>query len=119
MNPLEKVKAYYPKVDAGDLDWVIGLFSDDGEYQRADALYCGKKAIADFYHGDRKIQGNHKIENIVVEDSAVVANGVFEGVGSDGSPKKIGFADVWIFDDSGLVASRKTYLAMGSEYVKD
>jgi ketosteroid isomerase-like protein len=119
MAYLETVKAYYPKVDAGDVEGVIGMFADDGEYQRVDAAYNGKQAIADFYRGDRKIQGTHSLKNVVAEANTVIANAVFEGVGADGSPKKIGFADVWQFDTDGLVNSRKTYLAVGSDYVKD
>jgi hypothetical protein len=101
------------------VEWVIDLFADDGKYQRAEAIYSGKQAIADFYRGDRKIQGRHSLEHVVAEANTVIANGVFEGVGADGSPKKIGFADAWQFDSDGLVNSRKTYLAAGSDYVKD
>ena len=114
----EKVLAYYPKVDQGDLDWVVSLFADDGIYDRAGALYSGKPAIADFYLSDRKIQGKHTIEHAAAAENVVLVNGVFEGVGADGAHKRIGFADVWEFNPEGLVVARKTYLATGSDYVK-
>lgn len=85
----------------------------------SDAVYSGKQAIAEFYTADRKIQGRHSLENVVADDNTVIANGVFEGIGADGSPKRIGFADIWQFDRHGLVSSRKTYLATGSDYVKN
>lgn len=119
MNNIEKTRAYYPRVDAGDVEWVIDMFAEHSEYQRADEPYIGKQAIADFYRRDRKITGKHRLEYVIGDENAVIANGVFEGFGADGSAKKIGFADVWVFDDTGLVTSRKTYLAAGSSYVKD
>ena len=119
MQPQDIVRAYYPKVDAGDVEWVINLFAETGVYERADAVYDGKAAIADFYRGDRKIRGRHSLENIVADGDTIIVNGVFEGFGADDSPKKIAFADAWKFDDAGKVASRKTYLAIGADYVKD
>lgn len=119
MNFEQKVKDYYPKIDKGDVDWVLALFDEAGEYQRADAIYKGMGELTEFYKQGRKIKGKHSLENIFSNENKVAVNGVFEGVGGDGSPKKISFADFWTFNEKGLVALRKTYLAIGSDYVKD
>ena len=116
---MEKVKQYYPKVDSGDIDWIIDLFDDNGVYVRADVSYSGKNEIKDFYENDRKITGKHTVEKIFTENNSIAVNGVFEGVGADGAAKKVGFADFWTFKDNGKVGMRRTYLAIGSDYVKD
>jgi len=113
------IRDYYPKVDAGEIAWVIALFAKDGDYHRADASYIGRSEIADFYKNARKIKGRHTVENVFSEGNTVAVNGEFNGVGADESPRKIGFADFWTFDENGLVSVRKTYLAVGSDYVKD
>ena len=113
------VQEYYPRVDAEDVEWVIALFADDAVYHRADSSYVGKRAISSFYRGERKILGRHTLENIATDDDKVLVNGVFCGEGHDGSLKKVGFADVWQFDATGLVTHRQTYLAIGSGYVRE
>ena len=112
------IAEYYPRVDAGDLDWVIGLFSDDAVYVRADAEYAGKPAIEAFYRGDRKIGGRHTIQGLFESGDTVAVQGVFCGVGADGSPRDIRFSDFWHFRQVKVVA-RDTYLALGSDYVRD
>ena len=119
MSILSTVQDYYPKVDAGEVDWVLRLFAEDGIYQRADACYEGIREITDFYENARKITGKHAVEEIFAQGHEVVVNGVFEGFGADGAAKKIAFADFWTFNEQGLVALRKTFLAIGADYVKD
>ncbi len=119
MSNEQKVRDYYPKIDEGNVDWILALFAEGAHYLRADAGYLGKKEIAQFYEKDRKIKGKHSLESVFSTEDKVAVNGVFEGVGGDGSPKKISFADFWSFNEFGLVISRKTYLAIGSDYVKE
>ncbi len=119
MKNEDKIREYYSRIDAGDVKWVLALFAKDGDYFRADAKYIGHDAIAEFYETGRKIQGEHSLENVLNHNNLVAVNGEFKGVGGDGSPKKIGFSDFWTFNDKGLVSLRKTYLAQGSDYVKE
>ena len=63
--------------------------------------------------------GAHRLETVTATEQTVMVNGVFAGVAHDGSARCAGFADVWEFADTGLVANRKTYLALGSGYVKE
>jgi steroid Delta-isomerase len=111
------VELYYQKVDAGDIEWVIDLFTDDAVYQRADCTYPGKQAIAEFYRNSRKIRGKHSVEGLVTEGDFVVAFGEFNGVGEQGQPKHVEFCDVWHFRGS-KVDHRRSYLALGNDYVK-
>ena len=119
MDRLNIIRDYYPKVDAGEVEWVISLFAEDGNYHRAEASYSGKNEIADFYKNSRKIKGRHTLESILSEGDTVAVNGVFEGFGVDGSAKKMRFADFWTFNRDDLVSVRKTYLAAGADYVRE
>jgi ketosteroid isomerase-like protein len=118
MGIKETVEEYYKRVDSGDVEWVIEIFAEDACYQRAEAEYAGKKAISRFYREGRKITGNHTIEEPLVIKDVVVVRGIFKGKGAHGEPKEVRFCDFWEFKDS-LVRLRQTYLAIGSDYVKE
>ena len=114
------VSDYYPHIDAVDVDWVIALFADDAVYFRADAVYCGRPAIARFFREERKIRGRHTIEQMWVDQAStsVIVVGEFEGHGACGDSRCVGFADQWRFNESGLVTQRRTFLALGHKYVE-
>ncbi|MEM6935905.1 MAG: nuclear transport factor 2 family protein [Pseudomonadota bacterium] len=114
-----KVIKYYNRVDAGDVDWVINLFAEDAVYDRASEVYKDRTAIEQFYRSERKIDGRHTLTNVASSNDTVLVDGEFQGCGADGSSKKIGFADCWRFNEAGKVTSRNTYLAIGSDYVRD
>lgn len=97
---------------------IVALESFDAVYARADSRSVGKDEIADFYHLNRKINGKHTIDNILEKGISVVVQGIFKGQGADGSLKNMRFSDFWRFDKT-LVSTRDTYLALGSDYVKD
>jgi ketosteroid isomerase-like protein len=111
------VRLYYEKIDQQDVDWVIGIFARDSQYQRADSVYDGKDAIAQFYRTGRKIRGAHTVAGILNTGEQVVAHGKFTGFGSDGKVLDVGFCDIWTFKDS-AVSLRQTYLALGADFVK-
>lgn len=117
MTKEDTIRLYYQKVDAQEIDWVMGIFADHARYQRADADYIGKSAISDFYRNHRKIRGKHTIAGILSDINCVVAYGEFKGVGAQDQAKQIEFCDVWRFDGS-MVVYRHTYLGVGSDYVK-
>lgn len=121
MNELaKKVLDYYPHIDDADTSWVLSLFADDAIYYRADATYTGRPAIAKFFLEERKIQGRHTVERMWLDPAAasVVVVGLFRGKGIAGDARSVRFADVWQFNEAGLVSQRQTYLALGHEYVK-
>jgi len=115
-----KVSEYYPHIDDVDTDWVLGLFADDAVYYRADATYAGRSAIARFFREERKIRGRHTVERMWLDtvSASVVVVGRFTGQGISGDARSVRFADVWQFNEAGLVSQRQTYLALGHEYVK-
>lgn len=116
----QKVSEYYPHIDAVDTDWVLALFADDAIYFRADAVYAGRPAIARFFCEDRKIRGRHTIEKMWMDrhSASVVAVGRFDGQGVSGDSRSVRFADVWQFNEAGLVTQRQTFLALGHQYVE-
>ena len=114
----QKIYQYYEHIDVNDIDWVMSLFSKDAIYYRADSVYDGCKAIDSFFRQSRKIRGCHSIDSIWSFDEKVICIGTFNGKGYDGDERKVKFSDFWIFDTSGLVSKRETYLALGHEYVK-
>ena len=119
MSHEQTIREYYRRIDAGDIDWVLDLFDEESMYARADATYPGKTEIAEFYRTERKISGTHTLTKMYCVGDTVIVNGVFEGVGADGSKKNVGFADFWRFNNRGRVAHRASYLAVGSDVVRD
>jgi ketosteroid isomerase-like protein len=115
-----RVRTYYDRIDADDTDWVLSLFTPDAVYERADATYRGTEALREFFCILRRIRGAHTVERIWLVDAAtVVVLGRFEGLGGRGDRRAVDFADVWNFSDGEHVDHRRTYLALGHEYVQD
>jgi ketosteroid isomerase-like protein len=113
------VSEYYQRVDAGDTEWIVSMFSVDGVYDRAGTHYSGKDAIRRFYEEDRKVSLTHS--NIKLWDIRhdIFVEGDFAGEGKDGSSRKGQFSDHWTFNDDGKVTLRRTSLFLGSDYVKE
>ncbi len=114
------IEAYYPHIDNVDIDWVIALFHEDAVYQRADIIYRGLAELRKFFFEERQIRGEHIVDALWADDATetVFVTGRFEGQGVAGDPRSVAFADVWRFDDAGLVVRRQTYLGLGHAYVE-
>ena len=110
---------YYKLIDEQEEEKVLDLFANDACYTRCEAVYKGIEEIGDFYRNQRKITGRHTINSLWVEDRHIIVEGHFDGKGADDSPKHIAFADFLDFNDEGKVQNRRTYLMIGSNYVKD
>lgn len=115
-----RIEDYYPRVDACDFDWIVGIFASDAVYQRAEAQYAGIAEIERFFRVERQIRGSHVIADMWSDPHARVvwATGLFEGKGALGDARSTRFADMWRFNESGLIERRETYLAIGSDYVR-
>jgi hypothetical protein len=118
MTPYSRICEYYERIDANDIDWVLGMFTADACYRRADAEYRGGE-IEDFFRNQRKIRGEHRLEDVHSIDNKVITRGEFVGTGVAGDERRVGFVDFWFFDTEGHVELRETYLAVGNEIVKD
>ena len=116
MHPAETVARYYETVDAGDVEGVLALFTEDAVYARPGyAPFEGHEALRAFYAGDRVIEsGRHTVEHMVVQDDGaaeprVAVHGRFEGRLKDGSDASLRFADFYTFAADGRFASRDTF----------
>lgn len=114
------IREYYVNIDQSNVDWVVPLFQEDAVYERADAVYRGRREIEHFFRRERQIQGVHKVEDVIASASGdtVIAFGRFTGTGATGDARDVGFADVWEFALDGRVRRRRTLLALGSAYVR-
>ena len=119
-SPKEMVTDYYPAIDRVDHDTVLSLFAPDAVYKRADVEYRNLAEIRDFFCEKRQIRGRHTIDRIWTDRDGmtVLVTGAFDGEGEAGDPRSVKFADIWHFNDAGLVRERQTYLAMGHAYVE-
>jgi hypothetical protein len=106
---------YYQLIDVKLLDRVIDLFAADATYLRAGQILDGKNQIAAFYKNDRKLDGKHEITGLWPQGLGATVCGTFHF--KDASRASIYFFDHWVFDTSGYVASRRTFLLNGSEKI--
>lgn len=120
MSNQAAVRDYYPHIDRLDVDWVLALFEDDAVYERADAVYTGRREIDRFFRQERRIRGIHHVDDVIAsaDGDTVIAFGRFAGTGAAGDARDVGFADVWQFTPAGRVRHRRTLLALGNDYVR-
>jgi hypothetical protein len=120
MNKQSLIAGYYPKIDNQKISEILEMFSLDAIYERADITYRGIDEISDFFINKRKIRGNHILDRVVPceEHHIVIVTGHFVGTGAEGDSRKVDFVDIWQFNESNKVNKRKTYLALGYEYVE-
>jgi ketosteroid isomerase-like protein len=111
--------AYYSLIDSGAIDEALSLFSEDATYMRCESLYSGIAEIEHFYRNERKIRGSHELKNLWVIERTGIVEGIFSGRGIEGQSKHVGFADIFIFNQSGKISNRHTYLQLQSSYVKE
>jgi ketosteroid isomerase-like protein len=115
----ELVREYYRRLDSGDVDWVVDLFTDDAVYSRAGVVYSGKTEIDRFFREARKIVGTHTPNWMTSDEQVVIVEGRYEGRGVTGDEKIVDFCDVWRFDENGKAVRRNAYLAAGGADVTD
>ena len=111
--------AYYSLVDSESIDDILSLFSEDATYTRCESFYNGIAEIERFYREERKIRGTHDIRNLWVVGRIGIVEGTFSGRGAEGQSKQVGFADFFTFNREGKISDRRTYLQLGSNYVKE
>lgn len=118
ISPEELVMNYYTFVDSGDFESLYSLFSSDIFYKRCEQEISGIEQLKEFYEQERKINGRHTINDIIVNKKSVVVRGVFSGVNNNNESIKLEFADFFDFDDTDKIHKRFTYLANGYESTK-
>lgn len=110
-SPEHAVRNYYTLVDAQDFDALVELFSPTAVYRRPGyEPLVGRKALAEFYGGERVIvQGEHAISELIAADGKVAVNGRFSGTVKGGQEVELRFADFFTFDEDGRFAARDTF----------
>lgn len=107
----QAVLAYYDALDRDDLDAVLGCFSGDVLYRRPGyRTMTGIEQLRAYYETDRKLAaGRHLVRDVLVEDSQVAAQGMYEGQLRDGDRMAMGFAAFFVFDGMGRISEHTTY----------
>ena len=113
-----QILEYYRLIDQNKIDDILELFSDDAQYLRCGETYRGYEQIAHFYKVERKIKGTHTINDLWIIGQTGIVEGTFAGWGEEGQPKVVNFADFFIFNPNHKIQERRTYLMLGSSYVK-
>lgn len=106
----EHLRAYYDAVDDDRIDDLLALFADDVVYDRPGQQPIeGKGELEAFYREDRPLSdGSHAVNDVLLDGDRAAVRGTFAGVQA-GERVELGFADVHVFDDDGLIAERYTY----------
>ncbi len=120
MNNKNIITGYYFNIDKQQISEVLDVFASDAVYERADISYTGILEISEFFFNKRQIRGQHILDRITSCDDlqTFIVTGRFVGMGAEGDPRTVDFADVWEFNDLNKIKKRKTYLALGYEYVE-
>ncbi|AKT51099.1 nuclear transport factor 2 family protein [Arsenicicoccus sp. oral taxon 190] len=104
------VTRYYELVDAGDVEGLVGLFTEDATYERPGyEPMRGHAGLTAFYSGERIIEsGAHTLTHAVVDGDEVAVQGRFEGRARDGRALELRFADFFRLDGE-RISYRTTY----------
>jgi ketosteroid isomerase-like protein len=109
----DAVHRYYRLVDAGDVDGVVALFTEDTVYRRPGyEPIVGHGQMREFYSGTRVIDhGKHQVSEVVLQDRQIAVNGDFVGRLKDGTDVELRFADFFTVARDGRFSSRETFFS--------
>lgn len=73
------IRRYYEVVDAGDVEGVLDIFTDDATYRRPGyEPMAGREALRAFYSGDRVIEsGRHSVTSLLIDGDEAFVRGEF------------------------------------------
>lgn len=110
-TPEAIVRSYYTLVDAQDFSALVKLFAPEAVYRRPGyAPFIGRKALAEFYVGERVIEeGRHDIADVIVAGRKVAVSGTFIGRVRSGKTVDLRFADFFTLNEEGHFATRDTF----------
>ena len=106
-NTVAIVKAYYSHIDAGKIDEVIKIFTQNILYQRGNRLIEGIDELRIFYKKERTLQGIHTLRKITLDKDKIKVEGIFEGTAKN-KKVKFEFSDTFIFGKNNKVKERRT-----------
>jgi len=103
------VRSMFRAIDSRDWEALARHLHPEMVYARPGFdLLVGRDVIVHFYREIRVIQGEHRIEAIVVDGSHGATWGRFVGAKRDGSPVDVQYADCYTWRD-GLLGHRKSH----------
>lgn len=105
-----RVTAMFAAVDAMDWTTLAGFFHPAVVYERPGfPPLTGRDRVLRFYRVERPItRSAHRIDGIVIEHDRGAAWGLADCVLADGTAMKIGFADIFHFDED-MITLRRTH----------
>ncbi|MEZ4751329.1 MAG: nuclear transport factor 2 family protein [Bdellovibrionota bacterium] len=100
---------YYRNVDAGDLEAILVLFSNEPVYTRNGEQFVGTKAVRDFFiERLQRLRGEHRLLGASIKGNQYFFHGTFEGT-QFGEPIHVDFFDYWVLDSEGKVFYRQSW----------
>jgi uncharacterized protein len=105
----ELVRRYYDRVDAADVEGLLGLFSETVVYERQGTpTITGKAALRRFYSADRIIaSGAHTLDEVLAGTAWVAVRGTFRGTLKNGDAVDLEFTD-WFHVSGGTIERRQS-----------
>lgn len=100
---IDHVRLSYVYLDQGDLDGYGSMFAPDAELIRPDEQVLRGQAQIEAYRSTRA-GGRHTLDEIFAVDGKVAVTGRLVQRG-----REIGFADIFVLSEYGLLRSQKTY----------
>jgi ketosteroid isomerase-like protein len=103
----------YRRVDAGDIDGLVAMFTEDAQYHRPGYPPAdGHAGIDHFYRHERVIaSGVHTLEAVTVTGDEMGVRGTFVGAKHDGTPLSLRFADFFTLAADHRFARRETFFS--------
>lgn len=100
---------YYDNVDAGDLEAIMALFSDDAIYARNENQFLGIGAVRGFFvERLSRLKGKHTLLGASIKGNQYFFYGTFKGT-NFGEPTEVDFLDYWVLDREGKVYYRQSW----------
>ena len=101
MTNEELVHEFFRRSDAGDVDGLLELFSDDCSYSTVllERELCGKAELGDFFRRTLGGLRSHRewATNVIVEGDVAGSEVHFEGISSTGREVALDSLNVWDF----------------------
>ena len=105
------IRRLFSAVDSSDWHDLTNVFHPNVVYERPGyPQFRGIEQLLQFYRYERVLsQGQHQIEQVVVEASKAACWGRFSGIRKDGTPVDELFADVYMFEGRMIVWRRSHF----------
>lgn len=103
----------YHRVDTGDIDGLVAMFTEDAEYHRPGyPPAVGHAGIDHFYRYERVLaSGVHTLEAVAASGNHLAVRGSFVGAKHDGTAVELRFSDFFTLADDHRFVRRETFFS--------